>query len=159
MQNLTGSYRFLLSKDQLQHGSKLTSDLASTLSHCPSTFYLLIDQPGVGKSDFSSPSSAPTLSRFLRGKAPSTLRSTIIIPEVSGNVPIKTLGQDLSRICGARSEEIEASGALKRPSSDMKSQLTSKQTFLPTNHSTPLRKCLACISERHQDLNQNAQKT
>ena len=107
---LTILCRLLLPTNQVQSGSKLTSDLISTLSRCPSDIYVLINQASVGASDFSTPTSAPTLSKFLSRAAHPTLRSSIIIPEVAGGVDVQLLRQELDSKCGAWSTAIDASG-------------------------------------------------
>jgi hypothetical protein len=109
-QCLTLLNRLLLPIDQLQSGPKLTSELISTLSRCPSDIYVLINQPGVGVSDFSTPTSAPTLSKFLNRAAHPILRSSIIIPEVAGSVDVQLLGRELDSKCGAWSTAIDAAG-------------------------------------------------
>lgn len=100
-------HRLLLPTDQIQSGSKLTSDLKSTLSSCPSDFYLLIKQPGISISDFSSPASAPTLSKFSNHATHSTLRSSLIIAEVVGDIGMNSLEQELKSKCGAWSTAVD----------------------------------------------------
>jgi hypothetical protein len=102
--------RLLLPNAQLESASKITSDLTSVLSRCPSDFYLLIRQPGVGAADFSTSSSSPTLSKFLGQSSHSTSRSIQIVPEVAGKVDMKSLAKQIERKCGASSTTIDASG-------------------------------------------------
>lgn len=103
-------HRLLLPTNQLQSGSKLTSDLLSTLSRCPSDFYLLIKQPGVGIADFASSAVAPTLSKYLNSATSSTLRSSVTIPEVAGEIDIRSVERELINQCGAGSIAVDASG-------------------------------------------------
>ncbi|ERF68090.1 hypothetical protein EPUS_06901 [Endocarpon pusillum Z07020] len=102
-------YRLLLPASQLQSGSRLTSDLSSVLSRCPSDIYLLIKQPSVGVADFSSSTSAPALSKCSNHATDTRLRSRTIIPEVIGEVDIRLIEQELNRRCGASSIAIDVS--------------------------------------------------
>lgn len=102
--------RLLVPSHQIISGSQLTSELVSILSQCPSDFYLLIKQAGVRVSDFSSPTSAPTLSRFYDRASHSTLRSSVAIPDVVGETDLHLLERELNGKCGARSTAVDASG-------------------------------------------------
>ncbi|KAF7514158.1 hypothetical protein GJ744_004483 [Endocarpon pusillum] len=99
----------LLPASQLQSGARLTSDLSSVLSRCPSDIYLLIKQPGVGLADFSSSTSAPALAKCSSHATDSRLRSRTIIPEVIGEIDIRLIEQELNRRCGASSIAIDVS--------------------------------------------------
>merc|ERR1712000_786760 len=44
----------LSSANKLSSGEAITSDISSTLSHCPSDHYVLISQPGVSAGDYAS---------------------------------------------------------------------------------------------------------
>jgi hypothetical protein len=157
-QNLTRTCRLLLPNTQIQSGSKLTSDLGSTFSRCPSDFYLLIRQPGVGVSDFSSRTSAPTLSRFLDRTTHSTLRSSVTIPEIVGDIDLHSLEQELKSKCGAGSIAVDASGR-QTILTVVGLSLTSLQRWLHPRFSILLHRCLASTSQYHPNLNQSAAKT
>lgn len=102
--------RLLLPNDQLLSGLQLTSALVSALSQCPSDIYLLIKQAGVRVSDFSSSTSAPTLSSLLDRSTHSTIRSSLTIPEVLGDIDIDILERELRGKCGAWTTPVEDAG-------------------------------------------------
>jgi hypothetical protein len=155
---LTIVCRLLLPTDQIQSGLKLTSDLRSTLSICPSDIYLLVNQAGIGVKDFSSPASAPTLSQYLSRASHSTLRSTVTIPEIFGEVDIRSLGRELNTKCGASTTVVDGSGMNINPTTPWASLiLFQAQCQLP--YSATLLRCSASTSQHQQRLNQSAAKT
>jgi hypothetical protein len=157
-QRLTQIFRLLLPATEIQSGPKLTSDLISTLSRCPSDFYLLINQPGVDLSDFSTPSTAPTLSDFLKPAIHSLLRSCVLIPEVAGEVDTSLLEQEINSRCGAWSTAIEVSGS-QIGIATFRTLLTLLQEWLRPSLLTVLHRYLALISQRHGNRNRSAAKT
>jgi hypothetical protein len=157
-QGLTNVCRLLLPTEQVQAGSKLTSDLRSTLSLCPSDIYLLVKQAGINVRDFSSPASAPTLSQYLGRASHSTLRSAVTIPEVSGEVDMRSLEHELNTKCGATTTVVDGSG--KDVSLTMlRISLILLQAQHQPRYSTTLLRCLASTSQHQQRLNQSAAKT
>ena len=99
-----------LPSSQLQSGSKLTSSLLSTLSHCPSDFYLLVHQPAVSLLDFPSPDAAPCLEQHLNSAKGSHIPFAAVIPETSGSVDLEQVEQQLMSGCGAPSSQVATSG-------------------------------------------------
>jgi len=157
-QSLTILCRLLIPTDRIQSGLKLTSDLRSTLSLCPSDIYLLVKQAGINVRDFSSPASAPTLSQYLSRASHSTLRSTVTIPEISGEVDIHSLEHELNTKCGASTTVVDGSGkelSLTTP----RISLTLLQAQHRPRYSTTLLRCFASTFQHQQRLNQSAAKT
>ncbi|KAB8075306.1 BIG/ATPase V1 complex, subunit S1 [Aspergillus leporis] len=96
---------------QLKAAPSLLDDLSSTLSSCPSDYYVIASQPGVHSTDFSTSKSAPRLGAKMTGKD-KTIRSTMTINEVVGVLEAKQIQSVIEKECGAQTTVIDgASGS------------------------------------------------
>ena len=91
------------SASQLRSGRSLSSDVSSILSQCPTDLYIIVTQPGVRTSDFSS-SKTPALARRI---AKHSLPSISVFDEVIGNVDINSWHNILESQCGAQIVEVD----------------------------------------------------
>lgn len=98
----------LSSKSQIRSASSLSDDLVSSLSSCPSDFYVLISQPGVHAVDYSKRTSSPLLREKVLGNEEGT-GSRFMVNEVSGEVDTARLQDTLEKKCGAQTTELDAS--------------------------------------------------
>ncbi|ETN38451.1 uncharacterized protein HMPREF1541_06486 [Cyphellophora europaea CBS 101466] len=99
----------LSSANKLSSGEAITSDISSTLSHCPSDHYVLISQPGVSAGDYASRKTTPALAQRLSAKHQSNIRSSVSVSEVVGEVDVSRWEQTLERECGAEVLHVDAS--------------------------------------------------
>lgn len=83
----------------------------SILDNCPSDTYIIISQPDVSASDYTSKSTAHL--RQLLNKTGSEIPSTWIVPEVIGEVDSEKLVQHLQTKCGADLLKVDASSMIK----------------------------------------------
>lgn len=100
--------RVLSSTSQIRSASSLNDDLGSSLSSCPSDFYVLISQPGVHAVDYSKRASSPLLREKVLGNEEST-GSSFVVNEVLGEVDATRLQDTLEKKCGAQTTELDAS--------------------------------------------------
>lgn len=107
---LTSNPRLLSSSANVQTASSITESISRSLSQCRSDFYILVSQPGVTSSDYTSPKHTPTLARLLSSQSPQTyIRSSQAIPEVIGDIYTPQWAHLLSTTCHAKPIAIDAS--------------------------------------------------
>jgi hypothetical protein len=105
--------RLLSASAQLKSATSLLDDLSTTLSTCPSDYYVIASQPGVHATDFSARASAPRLAAKLTGQD-EAIRSATIINEVAGVLETKQIRNILESGCGAQTMVIDASCSWSR---------------------------------------------
>ncbi|KAJ6078687.1 hypothetical protein N7467_008440 [Penicillium canescens] len=92
----------------IQTGASLFDTLSSSLSTCPSDYYVVVYQPGVHSTDFASRKSAPRLGAKMLGKD-SSIRSKMSVNEVAGLVEPKHIKSLLEEKCKAQTTTIDGS--------------------------------------------------
>lgn len=102
------SLRVLTNSAYIQTGASVLENLSSSLSTCPSDYYVVVYQPGVHSSDFSTRKSAPRLGAKMLGKD-SSIRSKMSINEVAGLVEPKEIKSLLKEKCNAQTTAVDAS--------------------------------------------------
>ncbi|KAL2787733.1 BIG/ATPase V1 complex, subunit S1 [Aspergillus keveii] len=105
---LASTSELLSASAQLKSATSLLDDLSTTLSTCPSDYYVIASQPGVHATDFSARTSAPRLAAKLTGQD-EAIRSATIINEVAGVLETKQIRDILESGCGAQTMVIDAS--------------------------------------------------
>lgn len=107
------SSRVLTSSAYIKSGTSLLEDLSTSLNTCPSDYYVVVNQPGVHSSDFTTRKSAPRLGAKMLGKDKS-IRSKMTVNEVAGLVDAKELRGLLEKKCKAQTTAIDGSCELLR---------------------------------------------
>lgn len=107
------SLRLLTNSAYIQTGASLLESLSSSLSTCPSDYYVVVYQPGVHSSDFSTRRSAPRLGAKMLGKD-SSIRSKMSVNEVAGLVEPKQIKTLLEEKCKAQTTAVDAACKLLR---------------------------------------------
>ena len=95
--------RLLITTSHIQSAPLLTSDIALSLSSCPTDYYILVSQQGVSSSDYvNSPKSSPLLSKALSpSQAPgASIRSSLVVPDVFGSLETSAWIDVLTSKCG-----------------------------------------------------------
>ncbi|KAJ5356509.1 BIG/ATPase V1 complex subunit S1 [Penicillium concentricum] len=105
---LASTSEVLTNSAYIQTGASLLENLSSSLSTCPSDYYVVVYQPGVHSSDFSTRKSAPRLGAKMLGKD-SSIRSKMSINEVAGLVEPKEVKSLLEKKCKAQTTAVDAS--------------------------------------------------
>ncbi|KIW72604.1 hypothetical protein PV04_00786 [Phialophora macrospora] len=93
----------LTTTSPIQSASLLTSDVALSLSSCPSDYYIFVSQQGVSLQDYSnSKKSTPWLSKALSPSqaAESGIRSSLTVSDVLGPLDSSALIDALRTECG-----------------------------------------------------------
>jgi hypothetical protein len=101
-------FRVLTNSAYIQTGASVLESLSSSLSTCPSDYYVVVYQPGVHSSDFSTRKSAPRLGAKMLGKD-SSIRSKMSVDEVAGLVEPKEIKSLLVKKCKAQTTAIDGS--------------------------------------------------
>lgn len=104
----TTSPRVLTNSAYIKSGASLLDELFSSLSTCPSDYYVLVHQPGVHSTDFSTRKSAPRLGAKMLGKDKS-IRSKMSVNEVAGLLETKDIQSLLEKKCKAQTTVIDGS--------------------------------------------------
>lgn len=104
----TISPRVLTNSAYIKTGASLLDDLSSSLSTCPSDYYVVVHQPGVHSTDFSTRKSAPRLGAKMLGKDKS-IRSKMSVNEVAGLLEAKDIQSLLEKKCKAQTTAIDGS--------------------------------------------------
>ena len=96
-------HRLLTTTSHIQSARLLTSDVALSLSSCPSDYYILVTQQGVSTHDYSSSKKSTPL--LLKALSPSQaggsdIRSSLIVPDVLGPLDTSTWVDVLTSKCG-----------------------------------------------------------
>lgn len=102
------SLRVLTNSAYIKSSYSLFKDLSSSLSTCPSDYYVVVNQPGVHSSDFSTRKSAPRLGAKMLGKDKS-IRSKMSVNEVGGLLETKDIKSLLEEKCKAQTTVIDGS--------------------------------------------------
>lgn len=102
-------HRLLTSTNKIQSADSVVADISKSLSQCPSDFYVLVSQPGVTANDYKQRKSAPSLAQKLSSKPSSTIRSSLSIPEVLGEIDSTLWEEVLEAQCHVQTTEIDAS--------------------------------------------------
>lgn len=101
-------YRVLTSSAYIKTGSSVFGDISSALQTCPSDYYIIVSQPGVHSSDYSTRKSAPRLGAKMLGKDKS-IRSKMSVNEVTGSLEAKQFKSLLEENCEAQTTVIDGS--------------------------------------------------
>ncbi|OCT46529.1 hypothetical protein CLCR_02021 [Cladophialophora carrionii] len=99
----------LTTTSHIQSAPLLTSDVALSLSSCPSDYYILVSQQGVSLQDYSnSKKSTPLLSKALSPSqaAESGIRSSLAVTDVLGPVDSSAWVDVLRSKCGVSTTTI-----------------------------------------------------
>ncbi|KAI1614585.1 BIG/ATPase V1 complex, subunit S1 [Exophiala viscosa] len=100
----------LLNPDsRLQSADSLVSNVAISLSSCPSEYYILISQHGVSGRDYTSMKSTPVLAKAVSERPSTGIRSSIIVPDVAGTIDSSSWIETLKTKCGVQVTDIDAS--------------------------------------------------
>ncbi|KIW17405.1 hypothetical protein PV08_04599 [Exophiala spinifera] len=100
----------LLNPDsQLQSASNLVSNVAVSLSTCPSDYYILVTQSGVSSHDYESIKNTPVLAQALSGHSARGIRSSMVVPDVTGSIDSSSWTDLLRSKCGVQVTEIDGS--------------------------------------------------
>lgn len=102
------SSRLLTNSAYIKNGASVYDEISSALSTCPSDYYVVVSQPGVHSSDFSTRKSAPRLGAKMLGKDKS-IRSKMSVNEVAGVLDAKQIKSLLVEKCGAKTTAIDGS--------------------------------------------------
>ncbi|KAJ5872557.1 BIG/ATPase V1 complex subunit S1 [Penicillium soppii] len=105
---LASTSEVLTNSAYIQTGASVLENLSSSLSTCPSDYYVVVYQPGVHSSDFSTRKSAPRLGAKMLGKD-SSIRSKMSVDEVAGLVEPKEIKSLLEKKCNAQITTIDGS--------------------------------------------------
>ncbi|CAG8396359.1 unnamed protein product [Penicillium salamii] len=105
---LASTSEILTNSAYIQTGASVLESLDSSLSTCPSDYYVVVYQPGAHASDFSTRKSAPRLGAKMLGKD-SSIRSKMSVSEVSGLVEPKEVKNILETKCKAKTTTINGS--------------------------------------------------
>lgn len=87
------------------------SDVALSLSQCPSDYYILVSQSGVSAKDYACRKTTPVLAQRLSSTRQSgiAIRSSLVIKDVLGSVDPSSWVELLESTCGVHTTEIDAS--------------------------------------------------
>ncbi|KAJ6120375.1 hypothetical protein N7523_004655 [Penicillium sp. IBT 18751x] len=105
---LASTSEVLTNSAYIKTGTSLLKDLSSSLSTCPSDYYVIVNQPGVHSSDFATRRSAPRLGAKMLGKDKS-IRSKMSVDEVTGLLDIIEIKTVLTEKCKAQTTAIDGS--------------------------------------------------
>ncbi|KIW42390.1 uncharacterized protein PV06_05949 [Exophiala oligosperma] len=136
----------LLNPDsRLQSASSVVSNVAISLSTCPSDYYVVVSQSGVSSHDYESIKNTPVLAQALSRQSARGVRSSMVVPDVTGSIDSSSWIDLLRSKCGVQVTEIDASkGAipatispaprllkitLPKPSSQRQSDLAQNDAF------------------------------
>ncbi|MCJ1251068.1 hypothetical protein MMC30_008299 [Trapelia coarctata] len=103
----------------LATASSIHSKLNAELKTCPSDIYVIVSQPGVSSTDYSSKGSTPYLKKWASGEDKS-IRSRFTVSEVVGEIDTGVLVEELEQTCGSGTLSIDASTGLFDIVDDMK---------------------------------------
>ena len=93
-----------MSTSQLQSASSLTADVSLSLSRCPTDHYIVILQPDVLPTDFSTPSKVPVLSSKFKDDmnwSNFRLQAAASVSDVVGHIDVNSWREILEDSCGA----------------------------------------------------------
>ncbi|CAL5868470.1 uncharacterized protein PFLUO_LOCUS2696 [Penicillium psychrofluorescens] len=105
---LASTSEVLANSAYIKSGASLLDTLSTSLSSCPSDYYVVINQPGVHSSDFSTRKSAPRLGAKMLGKD-KAIRSKMTVNEVAGLLEAKDVSGFLEKKCKAKTTAIDGS--------------------------------------------------
>lgn len=135
----------------MQTAPAIVSDIAFSLSQCPSDYYILVSQPGVSARNYHCKKNTPVLAQKLStSQQPgSVVKSNLAITDVVGTIDPSSWTELLQTKCGVQTTEIHASNGeipstlspaprlihlrLPAPSSESRAQdLASNDAFFAT---------------------------
>ncbi|KAL6250441.1 hypothetical protein RBB50_002743 [Rhinocladiella similis] len=100
----------LLNPDsRLQSASNIVSNVAISLSTCPSDYYVVVSQSGVSSQDYGSIKNTPVLAQALSGHSARGIRSSMVVPDVTGSIDSSSWTDLLRSKCGVQVTEIDGS--------------------------------------------------
>src|SRR4051794_18527880 len=104
------AYRLLTSSSKVQTAPSIVSDIALSLSQCPSDYYILVSQPGVSSQNYHCKKNTPTLAQKLStSQQPgSIIKSNLAITDVVGTINPSSWTELLQTTCGVETTEIHA---------------------------------------------------
>ncbi|KAJ5242410.1 uncharacterized protein N7469_000737 [Penicillium citrinum] len=105
---LASTSELLTNSAYIKTSASLLDDITSSLATCPSDYYVVVYQPGVHSSDFSTRKSAPRLGAKVMGKDKS-IRSKMSVNEVAGLLDRKDIKSVLQEKCKAQTTAIDGS--------------------------------------------------
>ncbi|KAJ5825963.1 hypothetical protein N7474_003101 [Penicillium riverlandense] len=105
---LASTSEVLANSAYIKSGASLLDTLSTSLSSCPSDYYVVVNQPGVHSSDFSTRKSAPRLGAKMLGKD-KAIRSKMTVNEVAGLLEAKDVSEFLETKCKAKMTAIDGS--------------------------------------------------
>ncbi|ODH46433.1 hypothetical protein GX48_07480 [Paracoccidioides brasiliensis] len=108
---LFSTHNIPLTSRQLQSASSVSADVSRTLTACPSDSYIIISQPGVHASDYSSDKVAPQL-RHRVLKQGNEIHTVFAVSEVVGNLDVDGLQKILERECGVEVSKVDSSNGV-----------------------------------------------
>ncbi|KAJ5096918.1 hypothetical protein N7456_007639 [Penicillium angulare] len=105
---MASTSELLTNSAYIKNGASVYDEISSALSTCPSDYYVVVSQPGVHSTDFSTRKSAPRLGAKMLGKDRS-IHSKMSVNEVVGELDAKQIKSLLVEKCGAETTAIDAS--------------------------------------------------
>lgn len=109
--------RLLTPTAQLQSAISLTTDIARIISQCPSNVYVLVSQPGVGASTYTSPGNTPQLARYMTADPTTSVRSSSSIGDVAGTLDTNRWQEILEKECGVTTFYLASNSMIRREQS------------------------------------------
>lgn len=100
--------RLLNSGAKLSSANAITSELSQTLSTCPSDHYIIVSQPGVTAGDYASDRTTPALAQRLSPKSSHSIRSSVSIPDVVGEIDTDQWRRTLQESCKLQVIDLDA---------------------------------------------------
>lgn len=101
--------RLLNPDSRLQSASNIVSNVAISLSTCPSDYYVVVSQSGVSSQDYGSIKNTPVLAQALSGHSARGIRSSMVVPDVTGSIDSSSWTDLLRSKCGVQVTEIDGS--------------------------------------------------
>ncbi|KAJ5658300.1 BIG/ATPase V1 complex subunit S1 [Penicillium longicatenatum] len=105
---LASTSEVLANSAYIKTGTSVYDEVSSALTTCPSDYYVVVSQPGVHSTDFSTRKSAPRLGAKMLGKDRS-IRSHMSVNEVAGLLDAKQIKNFLVDNCKAQTTAIDGS--------------------------------------------------
>lgn len=105
---LFSTSELLTTSPQIVHADTVSQSLTSHLSKCPSDVYIIVTQPGVHAEDYKDRYAAPHLRKKIQGED-ETIRSSMTVTDVLGDVNTNQIIRAIEKNCGAAVSPIDAS--------------------------------------------------
>lgn len=104
--------RLLTPTAQLQSAASLTTDIARIISQCQSNVYVLVTQPGVSGSTYTSPENAPELARYMTADPKTSVRSSSSIADIAGTLDTNRWQEILEKECGVTTFHLDTNSMI-----------------------------------------------